>query len=165
MRPRWRSPRFRFQGTRASVAGVEENAHGAIILVRDYQVWEDVAVEIGDGNSVRSLPRTERDVWIECTVAFASEHGYGPCIVRTAVVARNNVRQAVEVQVGDLDVSGIETRRKRLGLEQCPVAVAEADVQDHASTVWSHDVERAVSVQVADRQGADERARDQREVS
>ena len=53
---------FRFQGTSASVAGVEENAHGAIILVRDYQVWEGVAVEIADGNSVRSHPRTERGV-------------------------------------------------------------------------------------------------------
>jgi hypothetical protein len=108
---------FHFQGTSASVAGVEENAHGAIILVRDEQVWEGVAVEIGDGNSVRSHPRTERDVRIECTVAFASEHGYGPWTARTAVVRRNNVRQAVEVQVGDLGVASMTRNRTQATIE------------------------------------------------
>jgi hypothetical protein len=64
---------------------------------------------------VRSHPRSERNVGIECTVAFASEHGHGPCFASTAVVCRDNVRQAVEVQVGDLDVGGIETARDLLG--------------------------------------------------
>jgi len=39
---------LRFQATGASVAGVEENAQAAVILVRDDQVGEGVAVEIGD---------------------------------------------------------------------------------------------------------------------
>jgi len=65
---------LRFQAIGASVAGVEENAQDAAILVRDDHVWEVVGVEIGDGNSVRSAARAERDVGNEGTVAFAGEH-------------------------------------------------------------------------------------------
>jgi hypothetical protein len=130
-----------------SVGGVQQHAHLAA-SIRNGQIRFAIAVQVTNGNRHGTVPCTEAGWFFKRAVAVSEQHAR----ISAALVRDRQIQLPVAVQVADGDrrrlcASGIGRSATKASL---PGAEQNADV---AVVVRNSEVEPAISVEVADRDG------------